>query len=291
MPKIFWTNSSAEYWRGDGAFLHIDLEGERDLEPAPETRIYSFAGAQHDPGQVPLTNLNTNTGSRGRFGFNALDYSPLLRAAILNLDRWVAGETEPPPSYHPRLSDGDITTEEAVIEKFPEVPGLYRPDTRYLRKLPRVDVGPDADKGIGRYPAKVGETYPALVRDIDSDGNEVASVLLPDQTHPVATFTPWNPRHPETGHPEQIIPMRGSTFFFSRTAGERQELNDPRPSIEERYESRESYLQLIRQAAAQLVERGYLLDEDIEHCVNDAADRYDEAIKVGPLPEQLVVRV
>ena len=282
MPKIFWTNSSAEYWRGDCAFLHLDLEGKRDLAVAPEVRIYSFPGTQHDPGQVPLTDLNAGTGSRGMFGFNALDYTPLLRAAILNLHSWAAEGKEPPDSYFPKLSDGTISTEEEVIENFPNVPNLYRPDTDFLRKLPRVDMGPDADKGIGQFPAKLGETFPAFVWAIDSDGNEDAPVKLPDQVHPVATYTPWNPRHPETGHPEQIISMRGSTFFFSRTEAERVELNDPRPSLEERYGSREEYLALIRDIAGKLASSGHIHQEDVEACLADAAARYDEAVRIGP---------
>lgn len=284
VPRILWTNSSAEYWRGDCAFLHIDLAGKRDLEPAPETRIYSFAGTQHDPGQVPLTDTNANTGSRGRYGFNALDYTPLLRAAILNLHRWAAEGVEPPASYHPRLADGNISTEEEVIEKFPDLPGLERPDTSFLRKLPRVELGPDAEKGVGRLPAKTGETYPAFVWDIDADGNEIAPVRLPDLTHPVSTYTPWNPRHPETGHPEQIIAMRGSTFFFSRTAEERQERADPRRSLEERYDSRDDYLSRVRSAATELASAGHVLEQDIDCCLSDAAERYDEAVKVGPSP-------
>jgi hypothetical protein len=283
VPKIFWTNSSAEYWRGDCAYLHVDLEGKQDLGIAPEVRIYSFASTQHGPGSVPLTDLTADTGSRGRFPFNALNYTPLLRAAIINLHKWAAEGKEPPASYYPTLSDGNITTEEDVIEKFPEVPGIYRPDTSFLRKLPRVDMGPEADKGIGTFPAKLGETYPALVWEIDSDGNEAAPVRLPDLVNPVATYTPWNPRHPETGHPEQIIPMSGSTFFFSRTEAERAELNDPRPSIEERYASREEYLKKICAAAEDLARQGYITDEDIQCCMEDAAARYDEAMRIGPL--------
>jgi hypothetical protein len=285
MPKIFWTNTSAEYWRGDCAFLHVDLEGKRDLDPAPETRIYSFPGTQHSAGSLPLADIDTNTGARGRFAFNALDYSPLLRASVINLDRWVTGEADPPASFHPRVDEGNLSTEEAVIEEFPDVPALYRPDTRFLRKHPRVDLGPDAERGIGRFPAKTGPVYPAFVYAIDDDGNERGSVLLPDQVHPVATYTPWNPRHPDTGHPEQIIAMRGSTFFLSRTAEERRELDDPRPSIEERYGSRDEYLALIRTEAEKLAEQGYILREDVDVCIEDAAARYDEAMKVGPLPE------
>jgi hypothetical protein len=283
MPKIFWTNSSAEYWRGDCAFLHIDMEGKRDLDPAPETRIYSFSGTQHGPGSLPLTDLTADTGSRGRQPFNALDYTPLLRAAIINLHRWAANGIEPPASYHPSLKDGNVSTEEEVIETFPELPSLYRPDTRFLRKLPRVDMGPKAKDGIGTFPPKIGETFPAYVYAIDEDGNENSPVRLPDQQHPVATYTPWNPRHPETGHPEQIVPMNGSTFFFSRTESERAELNDPRPSIDERYASREEYLELIEKAARDLAQQGYIVEEDVELCVSDAAARYDEAMRAGPL--------
>lgn len=282
VPKIFWTNSSAEYWRGDCGFLHLDMAGKHDLGLAPEVRIYAFAGSQHDPGQVPLTDLNTNTGSRGMFGFNALDYTPLLRAAIINMHRWAAEGVEPPESYYPKLADGSISTEETVIENFPNVPGLYRPDTRFLRKLPRVDVGPDADRGIGSFPVKTGETFPAFVWAIDADGNENAPVKLPDLANPVATYTPWNPRHPETGHPEQIIAMRGSTFFFSRTEAERAELNDPRPSLEARYEGRDNYLASVRETANALAQAGYITSEDIESCLDDAAVRYDEAMRVGP---------
>ena len=31
LPKIIFTNTSAEYWRGDAALIHTDLENETDL--------------------------------------------------------------------------------------------------------------------------------------------------------------------------------------------------------------------------------------------------------------------
>ena len=48
--------------------------------------------------------------SRGVHGFNAVDYSPLMRAALVNLDRWVSEGVEPPPSAFPRLADGTAVT-------------------------------------------------------------------------------------------------------------------------------------------------------------------------------------
>ncbi len=46
VPKVVYTNSSAEYWRGDGSFLHISPDGKTDLGPADSSRIYHFAGTQ-----------------------------------------------------------------------------------------------------------------------------------------------------------------------------------------------------------------------------------------------------
>ena len=58
------------------------------------------------PGALPLTRVSAADGQRGAHGFNAVDYTPLLRAALVNLDRWVSDGVEPPPSAFPRLADG-----------------------------------------------------------------------------------------------------------------------------------------------------------------------------------------
>jgi len=92
---------------------------------------------------------------------------------------------------------------------------------------------------------------------------------------PLATHTGWNPRHPEIGCPEQLLVFVGSTLFFPRTRAEREATGDPRISIEERYRSRENYLEQVRQAGRELSARGYLLDEDIELSVTLAARMWD----------------
>ena len=43
-PRVFLTNSAAEYWRGDASLVHTDIEGARDVEPPPFVRIYALAG-------------------------------------------------------------------------------------------------------------------------------------------------------------------------------------------------------------------------------------------------------
>jgi hypothetical protein len=142
-----------------------------------------------------------------------------------------------------------------------------------------VEMGPRADEGIPTHPIAEGELRPSLVSALDDDGNEVGGIRMPDVAVPVATNTGWNPRDPETGAPEQILPMQGMSLFFARTAGEREEAHDPRPSIAERYGSRDAYLEQVRDAARALAADRYVLEEDIEVCVADAAVRYDEAMK------------
>ena len=72
------------------------------MEPPAHVRVYLFAGTQHTPGALPPPAADPNTGDRGRAPFNTVDYAPLLRAALVNLDRWVSDGVEPPPSAVPR---------------------------------------------------------------------------------------------------------------------------------------------------------------------------------------------
>ena len=92
---------------------------------------------------------------------------------------------------------------------------------------------------------------------------------------PVATYTGWNPRAPETGGTGQINLMQGSTFPFAATKAERERTGDPRPSIEERYRDRDDYLARVRAAAEALVAQRYLLAEDVDLAVELAGERYD----------------
>ena len=110
---------------------------------------------------------------------------------------------------------------------------------------------------------------------VDADGNEIGGVAVPELTVPLATHTGWNPRHPEIGGEEQLLVFVGSTLFFPRTRAEREASGDPRLSIEERYPSRETYLEQVRQAGRELCARGYLLEEDIELSATLAARMWD----------------
>ena len=102
---------------------------------------------------------------------------------------------------------------------------------------------------------------------------------MPDLTVPVGTHTGWNLRHPDTGAPEQLISMQGSTHWFPATEAQRSAASDPRPSLESRYASREEYASMVRDAAAKLAEDRYLLAEDVDLVVNSCLERYDCAME------------
>jgi hypothetical protein len=277
VPKIFYTNTAAEYWRGDCSLMHTDPTGQRDLDSEPESRIYLFASTQHGPGSVPPGRLSPDEGDKGSHDFNVIPYQPLLRAAWVNLDRWVSEGVEPPASVHPRLSDGTAVKNREVIECFRDFPRVVLPDPEALPTIRSLDLGSGQRKGIGRYPAVAGEVYPAYVSNVDENGNETGGIRLPDLTVPLGTFTGWNTRAAETGAAGEIMKMQGITYFFRPTKAERLSLNDPRPSLEELYLSRTDYLERVRVAARKLVDERFVLPEDVETIVADSAERYDLA--------------
>jgi hypothetical protein len=241
--------------------------------------VYLFASTQHaDARQLPAPGDPAIDGTLGAQPPNVLDYRPLLRAALINLDRWVSDGVEPPPSRHPRLDDGSAVTRARSLASLPPIPGMATPDPERLWVLRETDMGPDGDSGAGRYPVTEGRAYPSHVSALDGDGNEVAGIRLPGVSVPLGTHTGWNPRHADSGAPDQIIPMRGFTLYFPRNAAEREATGDPRRSIEERYASRDAYLALAREQAQELARQRYVLDEDVDVLVADCARDYDEAM-------------
>ena len=279
-PKIIYTNSSAEYWRGDGCLTQIDSIGGVDLKPADETRHYLFAGTQHLPGDPALMAGQGPDGSTGMHPYNAVDYIPLLRAALVNLDRWVTDGVEPPASQHPRLDDGTAVPQSDYLVSLPSIPGQSAPDKSRLWRIREIDVGPASSVGIAAYPVKEGREYPCLVSAADADGNELAGIRLPDLTVPVGTHAGWNLRHPDTGAPEQLMSMQGSTHWFAATETQRRTAGDPRPSVAERYADRGDYARQVKAAAEKLAEGGYLLHEDVDLVLESSLARYDHV--VGP---------
>jgi hypothetical protein len=280
LPTVMHTYTSSEYWGGHGALVHIDITGSRDLEVPESVRIYHFGGCQHPVGAFPLQDKDPRQGVRGQQPFNWTDYRPLLRAALVNLDRWVSHGETPPPSRYPRLDDGTAAPPESLADTFRAIPGVNFPAP--LRRFSRLDFGPETGI-VTHVPPLIGKPYPCLVPVVDQDGNEVCGIRLPYQTVPLATYTGWNLRHPDIGGAGQILStggasggtLVGSTIPFPATREAREAAGDPRRSIAERYPSREDYLERVRQATQAFIDTRYLLAEDFEEIVSQAAQHYD----------------
>jgi hypothetical protein len=66
--------------------------------------------------------------------------------------------------------------------------------------------------------------------------------------------------------------FEGSTIAFADTESERLMTSDPRLSVEARYGDCDGYTRAIESAARTLVEQGFMLEEDVERCVQAALD-------------------
>lgn len=267
VPKIFYTNSSYEYYGRAASLTHTTLDAKADVDPPPTTRIYLLAGTQHSPAAFPPGRTGTQN------PVNPNDYRWPMRALLAAMQRWVAEGVEPPPSRYPRIGRGELVPLSGL--RFPRLPGVTLPVR--IRRAWRLDYGPEfRSAGIIAFePPRIGKEFPVLVPQVDEDGNEVAGIRVPEVAVPLATYTGWNLRAPEIGAPDELYSMAGSWLPFARTRAERQQRGDPRRSIEERYRSRDDYLARVSECARELAREGYLLERDIPRIVEEAARRWD----------------
>ena len=262
MPKIFYTNSSYEYWGRAASLIHTSLDGRTDAPLVDNTRIYMFAGGQHGPAAFPARR------SIGQQMNNPNDYRWSMRALLLSMNRWIKDGAAPPPSRYPRIEDKTLVQIESL--SFPSLAGVAKPTEAH--KAYRVFYGLDfASKGIISVdPPEANGSYPILVPQVDKDGNELAGVKMPEISVPLATYTGWNLFNNEAGPTNLLSSMQGSYIPLPRTRADRERTKDPRASIEERYQSRDRYLELVSAAAREMVKQGYLLEEDIATVVKRA---------------------
>ena len=116
----------------------------------------------------------------------------------------------------------------------------------------------------------------------DADGNDRGGVRLIELEVPLGTHTGWNERDAETGFPWATARFDGSFQPFARTEAERRASGDPRPSLEARYPTRETFIRRLHAAAARQVAAGFLLPEDVDRAVAENLGLYDRILAHGP---------
>jgi hypothetical protein len=271
VPKVFHLLTNSEYFNRAGSLVHTDPTGTRDADLPANTRIYTIASAPHGPGPFPPAS-NSGGGMVGRAALNPLNYAPVTRALFRALDRWVSEDIEPPPSAYPRIADGTLTPPDRA--GWPAIPEFALP--RQPLRAFHLNFGPDWDRGIVSVePPEVGPAFTVRVPAVDADGNARAGIRLPDIAVPLATHAGWNYRHASIGAPDRLAGEIGSYIPFPRTRADRDRTGDPRLSIEERYRNRDEYVGKYAAATLDLVERGYVLPEDVADLLKHAIEHYD----------------
>jgi hypothetical protein len=188
----------------------------------------------------------------------------------------VRSNTEPPPSSYPRIADHNLVKLDQYA--FPKIPGINLPHE--ASEAFRLDFGPDWRKGIlTRQPPVVGQAFPVLVPQVDADGNERDGVRLPEFAAPLATYAAWNLRDPSIGAPDQRVAFEASWIPFPKTVSDRQRNGDPRPSVEERYKSREDYFARYTAALDDLIKQRWILPEDRAAMLERGEAEWDLAVK------------
>lgn len=264
-PKVFYVNTAAEYW-GAGrvaALTHTDPTGTKDIDFPPNVRSYFFAGTQHGPAKFPPTAL-----VEGAPLANPVNAGPVVAALRLAMHRWVTEGTEPPLSVYPKLSDGTLIPVAQV--RFPKVPGMGKPNA--LPGGPRLP-NPLWPDGAGK-----GAELPLLVPQVDADGNDLAGIRLPDVAVPLGTATGWVFRPAALGSPHELVFLRGAWIPFATTKARREAMHDPRPAIEERYDSKETYLAKVKDVLQKLIRERFLTDDDLAPQLQQASARWDWVI-------------
>lgn len=251
-PKVFFTNTSVEYWGGgrSAALIHTSADGKADVQLPENVRAFFLTGAQHGPARFP-TKVN-----QGQQPDNPLEYAYTLRALLVAMTKWVKDDTAPPASRIPRIADGTLVPVTQV--NFPDIPGVQSPKI--------IPAGKQA-----------GKSLPLLVPQVGDDGNELAGVRTAESVAAMATYTGWNFRNASIGGSSYLVNLLGSAIPLAHTKAEREARRDPRKSVEERYGSRDGYLASARQVEEALVKDRLLLADDLPQVMKRIEEQWTVA--------------
>lgn len=274
-PKIFETFGSAEF---NARLFTVALTGtdsKADLPLPSEVRRYYFPGVTHG-GDDQGGFVHRPAAAAGCvLAKNPNPEKEQMAALAQVLVQWVTRGVEPPPSAFPRLSAGELAANSAAAMGWPPIPETPVPDGMAIG-LMDYDYGSGFNanefRGIlGQWPPLIRNTQPALMPKLDADGNETAGLPSVQHQAPLGTYTGWNVTaggffkgQPCGGG------LTGGYIPFAKTRAERLDSGDPRPSLEERYGSRQGYACAVRKAAAREVERRLLLPADARALIEQA---------------------
>ncbi|MEZ5931933.1 MAG: alpha/beta hydrolase domain-containing protein [Alphaproteobacteria bacterium] len=240
-PKIMHTDTGTEFWQARASLMTTSPAGE-PLDMPSDVRLYFLAGVPHFnawPSEAKEAPSCT-------YLSNPLSPAPVLRALVVAMEDWITEGGEPPASRFPSLADGTLVPRDAL--KLPEVAGVV-PD-------PISNPLDVMDHSV--LPPKSGDAYPIFEPAVDQDGISEAGVKLPFVQAPLGTYYGWNLR--KEGFAEgELCSLTGSYIPFPKAAS----ADDGRKPLDERYASKQAYLDQVQAAADRLVADGFMLADDV----------------------------
>ena len=272
-PKIVEVFGSAEFW---GLRMSPDLVGtdaRTDIPLPANVRRYYYPGTTHG-------------GGRGGFVIDAAPAPPgctlpanpnpqadTTRALTRALVDWVVRDTAPPDSRYPRLARGELVPPTAMAAAFAGIPGARDP-APLLNPFLEYEFGPglvlnDLTGVLRMAPPRVLRELPSLVPRVGPDGNELDGVPSVLHQAPLGTYLGWN-AYAGGFFKDQGCGFSGGYLPFARTRAEREARRDPRPSLEERYQTHDGYVRVVRAAAEAAVAQRFLLREDAARLIAEA---------------------
>ena len=240
-PKLFHIDTSAEFWQAGSSL--ISTGGTRRDVPLPaNVRAYMIAGGAHAPGMMlPAC----------RYPANALNYTPVVRAALLRMAEWTTAGTAPPDSRWPSLAKGELVPIEQL--NGPQVPAYGLVWAKVLNQ-------PEPPSGSA--------AWPVFAPRIDADGNDMPGIQLPDVAAPQGTWLGWNLRKSGYGEGDLCL-LAGSYLPFAKDAATR--AGDTRPSLAERYPLPGARAARFHSALTKLHHDRLLTDEDASNLADQVA--------------------
>ena len=209
---------------------------------------------------------------------NPNDFRWSMRALLLALNRWVADGKEPPPSRYPRVGRPNLT---ALPDfKFPKIPGCpapgAHPNCLSARFRTQLSFARDRFSGASQSGQTLSNVSSASRFRRQRDCRH-SSTRDPGATGHIYRLElegagAWRSQTSCSAWWDHFIP-------FARSKAERLKQGDPRPSIEERYPSRQEYLAKVKAAAHGLEREGYLLESDIPAILTKAGNEWDYLVQ------------
>jgi hypothetical protein len=273
-PKVIEAFGATEFWRLRMSPGLIGTDATHDIPLPDNVRRYYYPGTTHGGGRG---GFQIDAASRGRGGC-ALPPNPnpeanTTRALTRDLIDWVMEGTPPPDSRYPRLDRGELVPATKAAVGFPDIPGVTFVDSP-VNPVLDYDFGPgfiaaDLSGVITIEPPHIRRVIPTYVPRVDADGNETSGVPSVLHEAPLGTYLGWNVTA------SGFFAGQGCTFAggyvpFAKTRADRERIDDPRPSVEERYGTLDGYVCVVRRAADEAVRERFLLRPDADRLLAQA---------------------